>query len=142
MFRNGGTEETMTWIDDSTGLKYHDKLILNRESPLMQFFSFFGMDDTWRVNYAAFLSGITTLTYVEAIDAGEKWHLDISFLIPHDLRVSQIASVEMQTGGTLCEDCAPFLTFNLKKFRFEVEGGGLTRKKEAWKKYKYNLLLG
>jgi hypothetical protein len=97
-----------------------------------------GFDDTWKTTFSATLLGITTITYVESINAGEKWYLDIGFLVPGYMRAAS------STGGVPffgifiennCENCSPYLTFNLERLRFEVEGGGSTLNKDAWKQY-------
>ena len=103
-----------------------------------------GFDDTWNITFSTSLFGLTTLTYVESINAGEKWHLDIGFLVPGYMRVAS-STRDFPYFGTFgvanCENCSPFLTFNLERLRFEVEGGGFTLNKDAWKQYTYNLLF-
>ena len=86
-----------------------------------------GADDTLQGTYVANLLGITTLTYVYTIEAGEKWHLDISFLVPDYMRKAGAQFFEFALYGiSTCDACDPYLTFSLDRLRFEVEGGGST----------------
>ena len=129
----------MIWNKDGTGIKYKNYIRVDKVTETIQIWVFLGFDDTWKAQFTALLAGIFNINYGVGLQAGQSGTLDVAKNIPVNMR-SKLFKKEFE-ATYWCPDCKPYLLFNERKYRFEVDGQLTRSDPKSWRTYKYQLIL-